>query len=173
MGYKKTTDLKTITRRSAALRAAIMSLTVTAASMLSGFADGSMTGESDHGLTPLIERRTVAMQRFIFGSDDKGSDNDRQELFSELSETETYPALSDDFSIAASYGDTDCDRVINTKIENVECKARTRSYGIYNVDIKWYMSGNTGYYTENESYRIRTSIVNGRQYIAEFTPVQH
>ncbi len=171
MGGKKTICAKMITRRSAALRAVIMSLTVTAASMLSGFADGSMTGEDDHGLTPLIERRTVAIQRFLFKNDDKHSNNGKQTLFSELSEVETYPVLSDDFSITVSFGDTDCDRVINMKIEDVDCKAHTRSYGIYNVDIKWYMSGYTGYYTENGSYRIRTSIVNGRQYIAEFTPV--
>ena len=29
------------------------------------------------------------------------------------------------------------------------------------------MSGYTGYYTEAASYSIRTSIINGRQYIAE------
>ncbi len=163
-------DMKMITGRCIALRAAVMAAAVMIVSLLSGFAGGSLAGEkSDYGLTPLIERRTIAMQRFMFSSNE--IERNKEELFSRLSEVETYPALSDDFKSAASSMNTDHDRVINIKIEDVICKARTRSYGIYNVSIKWYMSGYTGYYTENGSYRIRTRIVNGRQYIAEFMPV--
>ncbi len=156
-------NMKILTWRSASLRAAAAAVAVTVTFILSGFTDGSIADKNTHGLAPLIERRTIAMQRFMF-ADDK----DEEKLFAELSDIETYPALSDDFRSASSAGQTDHDRVINMKLEGVQCEARTRSYGIYNVNIKWYMSGYTGYYTENGAYRIRTSIVNGRQYIAEF-----
>lgn len=158
----KTTYFKMITLRSAALRLAVMTAALAAAFVLSGYTEISAGGDSDHGLTPLMEKRTAAMQRFIFSSE-----KDEQRLFSELSDAETYPALSDDYSSALSSVQTDHDKVINIKLDRVICEALTRSYGIYTVNATWYMSGYTGYYTEAVSYSIRTSIINGRQYIAE------
>ena len=162
----KTTYLKMITLRSAALRMAVMAAALAAAFVLSGYTDVSVSESSDPGIAQLMEKRAAAMQRFMFSSE-----KDEERLFSELSDAETYPALSDDYSGALSSAQTDHDRVINIKLNDVECEARTRSYGIYTADVTWYMSGYTGYYTEAESYRIRTSIVNGRQYIAEIKAV--
>ena len=158
----KTTYFKMITLRSAALRLAVMTAALAAAFVLSGYTGISAGGDSDHGLTPLMEKRTAAMQRFMFSSE-----KDEQRLFSELSDAETYPALSDDYSSALSSVQTDHDKVINIKLDRVICEALTRSYGIYTVNATWYMSGYAGYYTEAVSYSIRTSIINGRQYIAE------
>ena len=158
----KTTYFKMITLRSAALRLAVMTAALAAAFVLSGYTGISAGGDSDHGLAPLMEKRTAAMQRFMFSSE-----KDEQRLFSELSDAETYPALSDDYSSALSSVQTDHDKVINIKLDRVICEALTRSYGIYTVNATWYMSGYTGYYTEATSYSIRTSIINGRQYIAE------
>ena len=158
----KTTYFKMITLRSAALRLAVMTAALAAAFVLSGYTGISAGGDSDHGLAPLMEKRTAAMQHFMFSSE-----KDEQRLFSELSDAETYPALSDDYSSALSSVQTDHDKVINIKLDRVICEALTRSYGIYTVNATWYMSGYTGYYTEAASYSIRTSIINGRQYIAE------
>ena len=162
MSNMKMTYFKMITFRSAALHLAVMAAALAAAFVLSGYADVSVSENIDPGLTSLMEKRTAAMQRFMFSSE-----KDEERLFSELSDAETYPALSDDYSNALSSAQTDHDRVINIKLDNVRCEALTRSYGIYNVDITGYMSGYTGYYTETASYIIRTSIVNGRQHIAE------
>lgn len=146
------------------IKAAVIFIIAAVSFMLSGFTGANKTEIDDSGFTDLMQQRTVTMQRFIFSCE-----KDEQELFSRLSEIETYPALSDDFRSASSCISDDCDRVINMKIEEVECKIHTRSYGIYYADIRWYMSGYNGYYNESVSYRVRTHIVNGRQYIADIT----
>lgn len=162
MNANANTNVKTMTLRSAALRAILIAAVAAAAFPLSGFA-----APDDCGLAPLLEKRAAAMQRYMFSSV-----KNEQELFSNLAEVETYPALSDDYRSSLSVSDADADRVMNIKIDSVDCEARTMSYGIYTVNIKWYMSGYDGYYTENVLYKIRTRIMNGRQYIAEFKVLQ-
>lgn len=147
-------------------KAAAIFIVAAASFMLSGFTGANKTEIDDFGLTDLMRQRTVAMQRFMFSCE-----KDEQELFSRLSEIETYPALSDDFRSVSTCISNDCDRVINMKIEEVECNMQIRSYGIYYADVRWYMSGYNGYYNESVSYRVRTHIVNDHQYIADITRI--
>jgi hypothetical protein len=100
---------------------------------------------------------------------DGNSDKDR--LFKGLSEVETYPALSDDFRNASEYINSDCDKVINMKLINADILYSARDYAVYDITVKWYMSGDCGYYIEVCDYRVRTSIINNISYLAEISPM--
>lgn len=108
----------------------------------------------------LLQNRSRIMQRYMFGA---CSDS---EFFTQLSQTETYPALSEDYKNISEAKNSDLDKIINMKTEEVRTIDKTHRYGIYYATVRWYMSGTDGFYTENATYRIRTDIVNGVQYLA-------
>lgn len=163
---KKYSRTRVRTKKLAAHLLLIVIITLSAG-IFSGFThDVAKIKDSDtQQIESLLRSRCRVMQRYMFGSRSEG------EFFTQLSQTETYPALSDDYKNAYAAKNSGADKVINMKTLKTQCMDRTRRYGIYSVTIKWYMSGSDGYYTETVTYRIRTDILNGVHYLAEITPV--
>lgn len=159
------------------LRFVLIILITAFAALLSGFAQqdgliaagigrvgnvgsmGAVNGDAAE-IDTLLQHRSRIMQRYMFGA---CSDS---EFFTQLSQTETYPALSEDYKNISEAKNSDPDKIINMKTEEVRTIDKTHRYGIYYAEVKWYMSGIDGFYTENATYRIRTDIVNGVQYLA-------
>lgn len=167
--------------KNALLRLIVIILIMAFAALLSGFVkqDGltsagigsivsmSATDSDAADIDDLLQHRRRIMQRCMFGA------CTTSEFFTRLSQTETYPALSEDYKNIFEAKNSDQDKIINMKTEEVRTIDKTRRYGIYYAEVKWYMSGIDGFYTENVTYRIRTDIVNGVQYLAEITAEQN
>ncbi len=163
---KKYSRARVRTKKPAVCLLLIVIITLSA-SILSGFTPNEVKiKDSDtQQIDTLLKSRCRVMQRYMFGAHSEGA------FFTQLSQTETYPVLSDDYKSACAAKNSSADKVINIKTVETQCIDRTRRYGIYLVTVKWYMSGSGGYYTETVTYRLRTDILNGVHYLAEITPV--
>lgn len=134
-------------------------LVVISCGALSGFSAKEMTQE-EMILYDLLDRRTAVMQRAVFkvyDSEDGVADIEEvYDAFHALAEIETYPLLSEDCNAISLSAGTDFDKVVNLEIMDVKMISKTGNNTFYEADIKWYMSGNTGYYETCCVYKIMT-----------------
>ena len=107
-------------------------------------------------LRELFERRSYYIQKYLFHEAESS-----ELLFRELAMIESYPLLGEDCRNAFFCRENDSDPVINLKLEAVHPVAATRDLEVYQVCVRWYLSGYQGYYSQQQWYRVRTRSCNG------------
>ena len=128
----------------------VLFLTVSAALIFSGFSQATDTAD-EAAASELMLQRTEVLQRAMFGS------RGQADIYSGLAAIETHPLLEEDMRSLAEFRSSDADKVINMKILRCEKKKKKGAVRFYDMTVRWYMLGYDGYYTEERSYRIRTS----------------
>ncbi len=133
--------------------AKILVFTVMVALIFSGFTNAAQSDDETEA-AKLMQKRTQIMQRAMFG---KISEAD---IYSELSGIEMHPLLKDDMASIASCRGSDTDKVVNMKIARCRMTTKKATIRFYEITIRWYMLGCDGYYTQDETYNVRT-VTNG------------
>lgn len=128
----------------------VLFLTVSAALIFSGFTQASDTAD-EAAASELMLQRTEILQRAMFGS------RGEADIYSELSAIETHPLLEEDMKSLAEFRGSDADKVINMKVLRCAMTSKKGAVRFYDITVRWYMLGCDGYYTEESSYRMRTS----------------
>ncbi|MCI8284741.1 MAG: hypothetical protein HFE90_05665 [Firmicutes bacterium] len=111
----------------------------------------------DKIISDLMVERTRIMQKIMFNSD-----FNNEAMFESLSAVERHPLIEEDCEALKRYIDSDCDIVINMKVTNVKRTAKKANIIFYDVDAVWYMLGNSGHYTNDAQYTVRTITINGK-----------
>ncbi len=137
----------------------VLSLTVTAALVFSGFASaGSTPAEKD--AAGLLKKRAEVMQRALFGS------SSESEIYSMLSAVEVHPLLKNDMADIRASKDSDMDRVVNTKVTGCVMTNKKDDTRVFRVSMRWYLLGYDGYYTEERDYFVHTVMEGERMYLS-------
>ena len=113
----------------------------------------------------LMLRRTEAMQRAMFHG---GSDAD---IYAHLAAVEAHPLLKEDMESISDFRESDADKVINMKVIRCEMKEKTANTRFFDISVKWYLLGYDGYYSEEQTYRIRTVTQGRKMYLSDMQPV--
>ncbi len=128
----------------------ILFLTVSAALIFSGFTRTTGT-EDEAAASELMQKRTEILQRAVFCS------SEQADVYSQLAAIETHPLLEDDMKSLSGLYSGEKDKVINMKIVRCTLTSKKSAVRFYDITVRWYMLGKNGYYTEQNTYRIRTS----------------
>ncbi|MBR5229012.1 MAG: hypothetical protein IKV96_04155 [Firmicutes bacterium] len=146
-------------KKSTIRRLILLVAVITVSTIFSGFAAGDMT-EDQIFIQNILEKRAVIMQQAIFtvhnSADGVADIEDIYDAFHALADMETYPILSQDCNAISLSAGTDIDKVINLEVTSAEMTSQSRNTVFYQVDVTWYMSGNTGHYETSCRYKIMT-----------------
>ena len=137
---------------------------VAAALIFSGFTTAGGT-RLEKEEADLMLRRTEAIQRAMFHG---GSDAD---IYSHLAAVEAHPLLKEDMESISDFRESDADKVINMKVIRCEMKEKTANTRFFDISVKWYLLGYDGYYSEEQTYRIRTVTQGRKMYLSDMQPV--
>ena len=137
---------------------------VAAALLFSGFTTAGGT-RLEKEAADLMLRRTEAMQRAMSHG---GSDAD---IYSHLAAVEAHPLLKEDMESISDFRESDADKVINMKVIRCEMKEKTANTRFFDISVKWYLLGYDGYYSEEQTYRIRTVTQGRKMYLSDMQPV--
>ena len=137
---------------------------VAAALLFSGFTTAGGT-RLEKESADLMLRRTEDMQRAMFHG---GSDAD---IYSHLAAVEAHPLLKEDMESISDFRESDADKVINMKVIRCEMKEKTANTRFFDISVKWYLLGYDGYYSEEQTYRIRTVTQGRKMYLSDMQPV--
>ena len=137
---------------------------VAAALLFSGFTTAGGT-RLEKEAAELMLRSTEAMQRAMFHG---GSDAD---IYSHLAAVEAHPLLKEDMESISDFTESDADKVINMKVIRCEMKEKTANTRFFDISVKWYLLGYDGYYSEEQTYRIRTVTQGRKMYLSDMQPV--
>ena len=133
---------------------------VAAALLFSGFTTAGGT-RLEKEAADLMLRRTEAM--FHGGSD--------ADIYSHLAAVEAHPLLKEDMESISDFRESDADKVINMKVIRCEMKEKTANTRFFDISVKWYLLGYDGYYSEEQTYRIRTVTQGRKMYLSDMQPV--
>ena len=97
-----------------------------------------------------------------------GSDAD---IYSHLAAVEAHPLLKEDMESISDFRESDADKVINMKVIRCEMKEKTANTRFFDISVKWYLLGYDGYYSEEQTYRIRTVTQGRKMYLSDMQPV--
>ena len=128
----------------------VLFLTVSAALIFSGFSQATDTAD-EAAASELMLQRTEVLQRAMFGS------RGQADIYSGLAAIETHPLLEEDMKSLSGLYSGEKDKVINMKIVRCTLTSKKSAVRFYDITVRWYMLGKNGYYTEQNTYRIRTS----------------
>ena len=137
---------------------------VAAALLFSGFTTAGGT-RLEKEAADLMLRMTEAMQRAMFHG---GTDAD---IYSHLAAVEAHPLLKEDMESISDFRESDADKVINMKVIRCEMKEKTANTRFFDISVKWYLLGYDGYYSEEQTYRIRTVTQGRKMYLSDMQPV--
>ncbi|MBN7772541.1 hypothetical protein [Clostridium aminobutyricum] len=124
----------------------IMALLIIIISVFSGFADPSVSGDSN--VEQLLQQRTSILQKAFYNQISK------EKAEEALEKIETYPLITKDIEELRDWDNTEIDVVNSMKFLDIKQEKNLLEYSTYKVKILWEMSGLDKDYTMEGNYNI-------------------